>query len=106
MKNIFTFILLFMLNVCFAMTEANAQQQAQTIETAEGFPYKNLIMKADKVELIYTDNSDSITCRVNVFNKELTYRGKAKTISINKFKKVPMAACLTRPVAKLLLKKL
>jgi hypothetical protein len=95
-----------MLNVCIAMTQANAQQQLNKINTAEGFPYKNLIMKADKVELIFKDNLDSITCRVNVLNKDFIYHGKANTISKNKFKKVPMAACLTRTVAKSLLKKL
>lgn len=31
------------------------------IETQEGYPYKNLIMKADKVELLYITQSEHTT---------------------------------------------
>lgn len=76
------------------------------IETQEGYPYKNLIMKADKVELLYITQSEHTTCRVNVSYANEQYQGSRFTVSNTKFEKSPMAACLTRPVAKKLLPKL
>ncbi|MBQ4852011.1 hypothetical protein [Pseudoalteromonas sp. MMG012] len=87
------------------MVHATESQQ-ETINTAEGYPYKNLIMWADKVELIYSNNNENTICRVNVLSDNLTHKGINRTVSNNKFKKTPMAACLTRDTAKQLLTKL
>ncbi|TMP38502.1 hypothetical protein CWB96_16000 [Pseudoalteromonas citrea] len=76
------------------------------IETQEGYPYKNLIMKAGKVELLYITKSEHTTCRVNVSYANEQYQGSRFTVSNTKFEKSPMAACLTRPIAKKLLSKL
>ncbi|KAF7764446.1 hypothetical protein PCIT_b0450 [Pseudoalteromonas citrea] len=76
------------------------------IETQEGYPYKNLIMKASKVELLYVSKSEHTTCRVNVSYANEQYQGSHFTVSNKKFEKSPMAACLTRTVAKKLLSKL
>lgn len=82
------------------------QAQANTtikLDTDEGYPYKNLINKAQRVELRYVENDHQVTCKVSVQPLHNQYMGKEQTVSAKQFKKQPIAACLTRIKAKQIL---
>ncbi|MFC3031947.1 hypothetical protein ACFOEE_05410 [Pseudoalteromonas fenneropenaei] len=81
---------------------------SETLDTDEGFPYKNVIMRADRVELNYAMQDDKVECSIKVQSTELSkpYVGETQLVSKKQFRKTPMQACLTRPVAKALLAQL
>ena len=62
------------------------------LDTDEGYPYKNLIKKVERVEIRYVENSHSVTCKVNVQTLHNQYMGKEQTVSAKLFAKRPMAA--------------
>lgn len=77
-----------------------APKTTSKINTDEGYPYKNLINKSERVELRYTENGHNVSCRVVVQSKEIKYAGELQTASAKRFKKSPMSTCLTRDKAK------
>ncbi|GEK11264.1 hypothetical protein [Pseudoalteromonas peptidolytica] len=76
---------------------------AERVFTDAGYPYKNLIMKAEKVELIYSEEQDKTTCQVNVYSGDLLHQGEAKEVPANKFLRMPVQSCLSRENAKRIL---
>lgn len=98
MKYILLLLLLFAPSFSFANQPVITQ-----LNTDEGYPYKNLIKKVERVEIRYVENSHSVTCKVNVQTLHNQYMGKEQTVSAKLFAKRPMAACLTREKAKQIL---
>ena len=95
---------LLILLLIFATSFSYANQSVLTqLDTDEGYPYKNLIKKVERVEIRYVENSHSVTCKVNVQTLHNQYMGKEQTVSAKLFAKRPMAACLTREKAKQIL---
>ncbi|NOU50056.1 hypothetical protein HG263_05825 [Pseudoalteromonas sp. JBTF-M23] len=84
---------------------ANTLPVAQ-INTTEGYPYKHVIFKAQRVELHYSELENGIECRVKVVDDKLQHSSDIQQVSRKKFKQSPMAACLTRTTAKQILAKL
>ena len=95
---------LVILLILFTTSFSYANQSVLTqLDTDEGYPYKNLIKKVERVEIRYVENSHSVTCKVNVQTLHNQYMGKEQTVSAKLFAKRPMAACLTREKAKQIL---
>ena len=95
---------LVILLILFTTSFSYANQPVITqLDTDEGYPYKNLIKKVERVEIRYVENSHSVICKVNVQTLHNQYMGKEQTVSAKLFAKRPMAACLTREKAKQIL---
>ena len=95
---------LVILLILFTTSFSYANQPVITqLDTDEGYPYKNLIKKVERVEIRYVENSHSVTCKVNVQTLHNQYMGKEQTVSAKLFTKRPMATCLTREKAKQIL---
>lgn len=85
-------------------TASQAQSDSNIkLTTDEGYPYKNLINKAQRIELRYVENDHQVSCKVSVQTLHNQYMGKQQTVSAKTFKKQPLAACLTRVKAKQIL---
>ena len=85
-------------------TASQAQANSNIkLTTDEGYPYKNLINKAQRIELRYVENDHQVSCKVSVQTLHNQYMGKQQTVSTKTFKKQPLAACLTRVKAKQIL---
>ncbi|MEQ3443295.1 hypothetical protein ABMY47_17705 [Pseudoalteromonas sp. BZP1] len=98
MKYLVILLLLFTTSFSYANQSVLTQ-----LDTDEGYPYKNLIKKVERVEIRYVENSHSVICKVNVQTLHNQYMGKEQTVSAKLFAKRPMAACLTREKAKQIL---
>jgi len=98
MKYLVILLLLFTTSFSYANQPVITQ-----LDTDEGYPYKNLIKKVERVEIRYVENSHSVICKVNVQTLHNQYMGKEQTVSAKLFAKRPMAACLTREKAKQIL---
>lgn len=96
------YLLILLLIVATSFSYAK-QPVITQLDTDEGYPYKNLIKKVERVEIRYVENSHSVTCKVNVQTLHNQYMGKEQTVSAKLFAKRPMAACLTREKAKQIL---
>tara|TARA_B100000315_G_C14585365_1_gene592715 strand:+ start:3859 stop:4164 length:306 start_codon:yes stop_codon:yes gene_type:complete len=96
------YLLILLLIVATSFSYAN-QPVITQLNTDEGYPYKNLIKKVERVEIRYVENSHTVTCKVNVQTLHNQYMGKEQTVSAKLFAKRPMAACLTREKAKQIL---
>ncbi|BBN83482.1 hypothetical protein PA25_34670 [Pseudoalteromonas sp. A25] len=101
MKSLATLLLVLFTTASYANTQATEQ-----INTTEGYPYKNVIHKAQRVELHYSELDNGIECHVNVISDTLKHSSAPQKVSHKKFKHSPMAACLTRATAKQILAKL
>ncbi|MBD1583751.1 hypothetical protein [Pseudoalteromonas sp. S16_S37] len=101
MKTLATLLFVLFTTASYANTQAVEQ-----INTTEGYPYKNVIFKAQRVELHYSELENGIECRVNVVGDEQQHSGDTQQVSHKKFQQSPMAACLTRTTAKQILAKL
>lgn len=86
-----------------------SQAMAQTavveerINTDEGFPYKNLIIRADRVELSYIERGKEVECKVAVLSEKGRFEGQSRTARAKHLKHKPMASCLSRDEAKRIL---
>ena len=98
-KSLIAFTFLF--SICFSV-KANTLR----IDTSEGYPYKNLIQKADKVTIKYSELKERIDCQVTIEANNQTFEGIKYKVSQKRFKKAPMAACMDREFAKQLVKQL
>lgn len=85
---------------------------AMTIQASEeiklyseaGYPYKNLIHKAKSVKILFIEEGDEVTCRVNV-TLEAQDKTTAKVhIPKEQFEQAPLTSCLTRAQAKEILR--
>ncbi|KZN52936.1 hypothetical protein [Pseudoalteromonas luteoviolacea] len=76
------------------------QLEVDRIFTDAGYPYKNLIMKAERVELIYSEEQNKTTCRVQVYDKGQLHQSEQLEVSSYSFSKQPVTSCLERKRAR------
>ncbi|MCF2856148.1 hypothetical protein L1286_01565 [Pseudoalteromonas sp. SMS1] len=86
-----------------AFTSAAQQVQTDRVFTNAGYPYKNLIMKAERVELIYSEEQHKTTCRVKVYKAGTLHEGAPMEVSSKAFSDAPVKSCLARHNAKQIL---
>ncbi|AZZ95821.1 hypothetical protein [Pseudoalteromonas sp. R3] len=85
---------------------AQSTIMADKVYTSEGYPYKNLIMKAERVELIYSEEDSITTCRVKVHSNNKVLESNNVSISQEDFSSAPVTQCLARKTAKAFLSQL
>lgn len=83
-----------------AFASTSEQVQTEKVFTDAGYPYKNLIMKAEKVELVYSEEQNKTTCRVKVYSGDVLHEGEPMEISAKTFSTDPVKGCLARQNAK------
>ncbi|OHU84241.1 MULTISPECIES: hypothetical protein [Pseudoalteromonas] len=98
--------LIMLLSLLFTATSFANTAPVERLNTTEGYPYKNVIFKAERVELHYSQLDDKVECKVVVSDKMRVYSSETQQVSQKKFSRSPMAACLTRRTAKQILAKL
>ncbi|KZN62899.1 hypothetical protein N473_18460 [Pseudoalteromonas luteoviolacea CPMOR-1] len=81
-------------------TSAATQLNTEKIFTDAGYPYKNLIMKAEKVELLYSQEQNKTTCRIKVYDEGNLHESKQIEVASDEFGKQPVKSCLKRDRAK------
>ncbi|XPF92939.1 hypothetical protein ACM9HF_12990 [Colwellia sp. RE-S-Sl-9] len=68
-----------------------------------GYPYKNLINKAKAVKILFTEQENSIVCRVEVSGDSKNKTTEKVVVSKKQFDQAPLVSCLPRTEAKKLL---
>ena len=96
MKNAFKTIVL--LSIAILTPVCNAA--IETMYSAKGYPYKDLIERAEEVKIIYSENANSVTCKVAITSTADHWLSDSKTISHKTFAEAPLASCLSREDAK------
>ncbi|TQF67565.1 hypothetical protein [Pseudoalteromonas luteoviolacea] len=86
-----------------AFTSSAQQVQTERVFTNAGYPYKNLIMKAERVELIYSEDEDKTNCRVKVYKSGKLHESAPMEVSSKAFSSDPVQSCLARKNAKQIL---
>nr|WP_239032942.1 hypothetical protein [Pseudoalteromonas luteoviolacea] len=76
------------------------QLEVDRIFTDAGYPYKNLIIKAERVELIYSEEQNTTTCRIQVYDKGQLHQSEQLEVSSYSFSKQPIKSCLGRKRAR------
>ncbi|KZN43771.1 hypothetical protein [Pseudoalteromonas luteoviolacea] len=79
------------------------QVQTERVFTSAGYPYKNLIIKAERVELIYSEDKDKTSCRVKVYKSGNLHESEPMEVSQKAFSSDPVQSCLARQNAKQIL---
>ncbi|MEJ6476704.1 hypothetical protein [Pseudoalteromonas piscicida] len=88
---------------CITFISHAKQVQTEKVFTDAGYPYKNLIMKAEKVELVYSEQQNKTTCHVKVYQGDTLLEGEPVEVSNQSFSITPVQSCLARQNAKQLL---
>ncbi|MCL2914517.1 hypothetical protein L2725_12145 [Shewanella corallii] len=96
----------FMLFVLSFPLLADNPLPVERLDTDEGYPYKNLIMRAQRVELIYSELGNRVECRVTVMMPDGSFEGEKREVSAKSFHRKPMQSCMDRDKAKQLLTRL
>ena len=99
MKQLSAFLLF---SVVTATSLVNASEYPMVF-TDKGYPYKDLIQRTEEVKIIYTENDQSITCRVEVNIDGVDLTSQKLTISKKAFKETPLASCISRKRARQML---
>lgn len=88
-----------------AATSAIASEEMEMLYTAEGYPYSNIVAKADQVTLRYLGPSSEqhMKCRVQVVFADRTWESAELSVSNEGFQNDPFRACLGRDEAKAIL---
>jgi len=86
----------------FVAMTIHANDQIKLYSEA-GYPYKNLIHKAESVKILYTEKDQTISCRVKVSLTSNTTTSQTTLVPRKQFNAKPLASCLPRAQAKKLL---
>lgn len=104
------------LSLALFMNQPVSAEQKR-LYSEKGFPYKNILSKADKVKVIYLDDvvtmdklgefsadiaeqGEIVQCRVEINWKDNELTTEKYRVSKDKFEKAPLATCLPRKLAK------
>lgn len=74
-----------------------------TIDAAKNYPYKNLIKRADVVNIFYTTKDGQHKCRVEVALKNMKWASVEKLVSKNSINDNILPNCLSREQAEKIL---
>ncbi|WP_286265978.1 hypothetical protein [Thalassotalea atypica] len=83
----------------------DSMAEYKKVYSEQGYPYKLLIHNADSVKIFYRESEQGISCRVKVSWDNKVAESKVQKISQQNFIKTPLASCLPRKQAKVLLAK-
>ena len=95
--------LILALTMLFSLSTLANIKHEEKIYTPEGYPYSKLIQRADEVKLIFTENENSVHCRVEVSQNGKVWRGLSNTAKKKEFLSKPLNSCMAREEAKQLL---
>ncbi|WDD97559.1 hypothetical protein [Thalassomonas actiniarum] len=80
-----------------------AQANADKVYSAQGYPYKLLINRADEVKIFYREHETGIRCHVEVSRNSEKMMSVAVEVTAEQFEQLPLTSCLPRKAAKALL---
>jgi len=83
----------------------SVQASQEKLYTEKKYPYNLLLTRSDSVKIIYTNNKEYINCKVEVNWKNEMVTSLKTRVSKLKFNKEPLASCLPREQAKIILAK-
>lgn len=102
--NLRTLIIAFTLMIS---STVNAEKSKVTpyeqLTSAMGYPYKLLINRTDIIKIIYSESDDNISCKVIISWNEQELQTSLTHITKEQFNKKPLANCLPRKEAKVIL---
>jgi len=104
-----TFILTTITIITVSFTSGQLFAATDTLEkvyTEAGYPYADLVRRAELVQIIYSQNGENMTCRAQVMRNTQILRGQTNRVKQQDFIAKPLRACLSRVEAKKLLKKI
>jgi len=76
-----------------------AVAEKTTINTANTYPYKNLINRSDTVNIFYIKKNESSRCRVEVVLKNMKWTSVEKEVSKETFNDNILSNCLSKETA-------
>ncbi|WDE10292.1 hypothetical protein [Thalassomonas haliotis] len=79
------------------------QANADKVYSAQGYPYKLLINRADEVKIFYREHKSGIYCYVQVSRKGEKMTSEEVEVTAEQFEQLPLASCLPRKAAKVIL---
>ncbi|WOH37264.1 hypothetical protein RI844_18175 [Thalassotalea fonticola] len=97
--NIFKNIAL--ISIFLFLNLANAEHI--TVDTANKYPYNDLINRTDDVKVFYTNNDEKFSCKVEIVLDKMKWVSTEKKISKEFFYNDPLSNCLSRDKAKQIL---
>lgn len=74
-----------------------------TVNSANNYPYKNLVERTDVIKVFYTTNGGEQRCRVEVILKKMKWISSENKIDENVFNKNKLSNCLSREKAQQIL---
>jgi hypothetical protein len=74
-----------------------------TVNSANNYPYKNLINRTDVIKIFYTTFDGEQSCRVEVELDEMKWISVEKAINKDVFSKDKLSNCLSRETAEQIL---
>jgi len=80
-----------------------AQANTEKVYSAQGYPYKLLINRADEVKIFYREYEAGIRCHVEVSRNREKMTSAAVEVTAEQFGQLPLVSCLPRKAAKALL---
>ncbi len=80
-----------------------AAAEKTTIDTANTYPYKNLINRSDTVNIFYMTKNESSRCRVEVVLKKMKWTSVEKEMSKETFNDNILSHCLSKETAEIIL---
>ncbi|WP_281558423.1 hypothetical protein [Thalassomonas sp. RHCl1] len=89
--------------VTSALMGTIAQANADKVYSAQGYPYKLLINRADEVKIFYREHKTGISCHVEVSRNREKMTSVKVEVTAEQFEQLPLASCLPRKAAKTLL---
>jgi len=81
------------------------QASQEKLYSAKKYPYNLLLSKTDSVKIIYTKNKEGIDCKVEINWQNEVMTTQQTRVSKLEFNKEPLATCLPRKKAKIILAK-
>jgi len=80
-----------------------AAAEKTTINTANTYPYKNLINRSDTVNIFYIQKNESSRCKVEVVLKNMKWTSAEKEVSKETFNDNILSHCLSKETAEQIL---
>ncbi|REL24397.1 hypothetical protein [Thalassotalea euphylliae] len=99
------FTLLILLSIATSLLAASHNSKLEKVYSHQGYPYKQLINRANKVKLSFTEAklNSTVTCRVLVQLNNQLFESAQVSVTQQAFTEKPLASCLDRQQAKKLL---
>lgn len=83
--------------------ESSKAPHYEQLASTLGYPYKLLINRTDTVKIIYSESNENINCKVIISWNEQEMQTSSTQTTKEKFNDKPLASCLARKDAKLIL---